>query len=323
MTDGLRKLAKTPKPSALLAANANSIAQAMAIAFAGRLEGCPAVLQVSQTVLVADGGSQLVRFVRSLRDEEGYDLSLHLDHGLTHEVCVHAIDQGFDSVMIDGSYRADGLTPRTFAENLEVTARVVEWAHARGKAVEGALGLVGSLTSCLGHTEDENLPVGPFPRDAFLTDPSLAREFVAKTSVDALAIAVGTTHGPVKFDHEPSIADLDLERVSELRDALPGVLLVMHGSSSVPAYLQDQINAFGGEAPKAWGLPIPVVQEAIRRGVGKINVDTDLRMAMTAGLRRYLSENPSETNPRLIEAAARDEMIRLCRQKIRDFRFMD
>jgi len=294
--------------------------QAVAIAEAGRLEDSSVVLQISQTVLLAEGGNELVRLITRLRDDEGYRLTLHLDHGLTYEVCSQAMSEGFDSVMIDGTYKPDGVTPRTFEENLEVTSRVVELARRHGKQVEGALGLVGSLTSCLGHTEDENLPVGPFPRDAFLTDPVVAKDFVATTGVDALAIAVGTTHGPLKFEHEPSLEDLDLERISALRDALPGVLLVMHGSSSVPAYLQQQINSYGGEVPKAWGLPVSVVQEAIRRGVGKINVDTDLRMAMTAGLRRYLGENPGETNPRLIEGAGREEVTRLCRQKIRDFR---
>ena len=308
---------------AVLAANANTLSQAKAICLAGQLENCKVVLQVSQTVLLGDGGLELVYFARGLRDNLGYDLTLHLDHGLTYDVCAKALNLGFDSVMIDGSYRPDGVTPRTLPENLEVTKKVVEAAHTLGKTVEGALGLVGSLTSCLGHTEDENLPIGPFPRDAFLTDPDLAREFVEKTSVDALAIAVGTTHGPFKFDHEPSIEDLDLERIIELRKAIPETLLVMHGSSTVPLHLQNQINAYGGDVEKAWGLPTPVIQEAIRRGVGKINVDTDLRMAMCGGIRKYLQENPTETNPRLIEAAGCEEVTRICREKIRDFGHCD
>lgn len=303
-----------------LAANANTTAQAEAIVTAVIGEQSGAVLQLSQTVMRSGGGISLVRLIHSLKDANpSASITLHLDHGLDYDVCVEAMDLGFDSVMMDGSYKPDGVTPRSYAENVDVTSRVVEAAHARGVAVEGALGLVGSLISCLGHMEDDYTPVGPFPQDAFLTDVDLAKDFVSKTGVDALAIAIGTTHGPAKFEAEPSFEDLDLDRISQLRAALPGTLLVMHGSSSVSADLQDEINAFGGSIKKGWGMPVAVIQEAIRRGVGKVNVDTDLRLAMTAGMRRYMAEHPEETNPRLIEDAGKDAVTRLCRQKIRDF----
>lgn len=304
----------------ILAANANTIAQANAIIDAAVEEESGVIIQVSQTVLQEPGGRDIVEFVQMRKAEHSLlPISLNLDHGLSYEVCAEAIELGFDSVMIDGTYKPDGVTPRNFLDNREVTKRVVEFAHSKGVEVEGALGLVGSLTSCLGYLEEDYTPIGPFERDAFLTDVDMAISFVEDTKVDALAIAIGSTHGPSKFEREPGVADLELDRIDALRRALPETKLVLHGSSSVPQYIQDMFREFGGEMEPSWGMPLPILQDAVRRGVGKINIDTDLRIAMVAGMRKFLAESPSVANPRLIEAAGAEQVQLLCKEKIRAF----
>lgn len=288
----------------ILAANAHTFGQAIGILQTAMELRHPVAIQVFPTLLKDPSGHALACAILALRDRHARSfVTVHLDHGLDFETCAEAVGLGFDSVMIDGSYQDDARTPRSYQENFELTRRVVDYAHARDVKVEGALGLVGALHNCLGRAEDTALSSGPFPREAFLTDVEQASRFVRGTGVDALAIAIGTVHGLNKFDAQPTARDFELDRISQLRAALPGTLLVLHGSSSLPAGVQEEVNRFGGQLPKGWGIPPSVIAEAVRRGIGKVNVDTDFRLAMTAGVRRFLAEKPEEINPAAIEQA--------------------
>lgn len=219
-------------------------------------------------------------------------ICLHQDHGSTPEVCESAIELGFTSVMMDGSLEADGKTPASYEYNVDVTARTVAYAHARGVSVEGELGVLGSLETGGGEQEDGHGLVGTLDRDALLTDPAQAADFVKATGVDALAVAIGTSHGAYKFSRKPTGDILALDVIAAIHDRLPHTHLVMHGASTVPTEFQDLINENGGHMPRTYGVPLEEVEKSIKMGVRKINIDTDLRMALTGSAREYLKANP-------------------------------
>ena len=221
--------------------------------------------------------------------------------------------------MMDGSLEADGKTPASYAYNVAVTREVVTMAHAEGVTVEGELGVLGSLETGMGDQEDGHGAEGPVDREQLLTDPEQAEDFVAATGVDALAVAIGTSHGAYKFSRKPDAGVLVMDRIREIHRRLPNTHLVMHGSSSVPQHLQDVINANGGEMRQTYGVPIAEIQEGIRHGVRKINVDTDNRMAITGAIRQVFHEDPGEFDPRKYLGPARDAMKQVCLARMEAF----
>jgi fructose-bisphosphate aldolase class II len=241
---------------------------------------------------------------------------MHQDHGNSPATCLSAIQNGFTSVMMDGSLLEDGKTPASYEYNVEVTRKVVELAHPRGVSVEGELGCLGSLESGAGEQEDGHGAVGALSHDQLLTDPDQAAEFVAATGVDALAVAIGTSHGAYKFTRQPTGDILAMDRIEAIHRKLPNTHLVMHGSSSVPQELQDIINRFGGNIRQTWGVPVAEIQRGIKSGVRKINVDTDNRLAMTGAIRRVLWENPEKFDPRDYLKPAREAMKQVCIERM-------
>ena len=231
---------------------------------------------------------------------------MHQDHGQSPAVCRSAIDLGFTSVMMDGSLEEDGKTVADYEYNVDVTRTVVEMAHKVGVTVEGELGCLGSLETMMGDKEDGHGAEGTLTMDQLLTDPEQAVDFVRRTQLDALAIAIGTSHGAYKFTRKPTGDILSIERVKEIHAHLPNTHLVMHGSSSVPQELLDEIRQFGGEFKETYGVPVEEIQEAIKYGVRKVNIDTDIRLAMTAAVRRFMFENPSKFDPREFLKPARE-----------------
>jgi fructose-bisphosphate aldolase class II len=237
---------------------------------------------------------------------------MHQDHGNSPATCQSAIENGFTSVMMDGSLKDDGKTPADFAYNVAVTREVTELAHAAGVSVEGELGCLGSLEHGEGEQEDGHGAVGKLSHDQLLTDPDEAERFVAETGVDALAVAIGTSHGAYKFTREPTGDVLAMDRIEEIHRRLPNCHLVMHGSSSVEQYLQDVINQFGGKLKQTWGVPVEEIQRGIKSGVRKINVDTDCRLAITGAIRKVFAETPEKFDPRDYLKPAREAMKRVC-----------
>ena len=237
---------------------------------------------------------------------------MHQDHGNSPSTCQSAIDNGFTSVMMDGSLEEDGKTPADFDYNVRVTAEVVKLAHAQGVSVEGELGCLGSLESGEGEQEDGHGAVGELSREQLLTDPDEAARFVEETGVDALAVAIGTSHGAYKFTSKPTGEVLAMTRIEEIHAKLPNTHLVMHGSSSVPQDLQDIINQYGGQMKQTYGVPVEEIQRGIKSGVRKINVDTDCRMAITGAIRKVLQEDPSAFDPRAYLKPARTAMKEVC-----------
>jgi fructose-bisphosphate aldolase class II len=244
---------------------------------------------------------------------------VHLDHGNEPATCMTAIQAGFTSVMMDGSLEADGKTPGDWDYNVGVTKTVTDMAHLGGISVEGELGVLGSLETGMGDKEDGHGAEGKLTEDQLLTDPAEAAKFVQETQVDALAIAMGTSHGAYKFTRKPDGDILAMHVIEEIHRRLPDTHLVMHGSSSVPQDLQDIINQYGGEMPQTWGVPVEEIQRGIKNGVRKINIDTDNRMAMTGQIRKILQENPGEFDPRKYLKPAREAMEKLCISRLEDF----
>jgi fructose-bisphosphate aldolase class II len=244
---------------------------------------------------------------------------MHQDHGNSPETCLSAIENGFTSVMMDGSLMEDGKTPADYAYNVMVTQKVVELAHARGVSGEGELGCLGSLESGEGEKEDGHGAEGVLSHDQLLTDPDEAEQFVAATGVDALAVAIGTSHGAYKFTRKPDGEVLAMNRIEEIHRRLPNCHLVMHGSSSVPQELQDIINKFGGQLKQTWGVPVEEIQRGIKHGVRKINVDTDNRLAITGAIRKVFSETPEKFDPRDYLKPARDAMKKVCLERMQQF----
>ena len=237
---------------------------------------------------------------------------MHQDHGNSPATCVSAMDNGFTSVMMDGSLEADGKTPASFEYNAQVTREVVDLAHARGVSVEGELGCLGALETGQGDKEDGHGAEGVLSHDQLLTDPEEAAQFVDATGVDALAVAIGTSHGAYKFTRQPDGDVLAMDRIEQIHQRLPNTHLVMHGSSSVPQELQDIINQYGGAIKQTWGVPVAEIQRGIQHGVRKINVDTDNRLAITGAIRKVLMESPDKFDPRDYLKPARAAMKQVC-----------
>ncbi|MFP6621713.1 MAG: class II fructose-bisphosphate aldolase [Pirellulaceae bacterium] len=246
-------------------------------------------------------------------------VTMHQDHGNSVETCLSAIENGFTSVMMDGSLQEDGKTPADFDYNARVTTEVVQMAHPKGVSVEGELGCLGSLETGQGDQEDGHGAEGVLSRDQLLTDPDEAEQFVATTGVDALAVAIGTSHGAYKFTRQPDGDVLDMKRIEEIHRRLPNTHLVMHGSSSVPQHLQDIINKFGGDIRQTWGVPVEEIQRGIQHGVRKINVDTDNRLAITGAIRKVLAEAREKFDPRDYLKPAREAMKQVCVDRMTAF----
>ncbi|HEX8125271.1 MAG TPA: ketose-bisphosphate aldolase [Allosphingosinicella sp.] len=300
--------------------NVNTAEQAYAILEAADAEKAPAILQFTLAARNHMGPRIVARLIQGLEETfPNVPLCIHQDHALDLQTCMEAVDLGFTSVMIDGSMTPDLQAASEFETNVEVTSKVVERLRPHGISVEGALGVVGSLESCLGTTED-GLALGPgIGKDDFRTDITRAQEFVRATSIDALAVAVGTNHGLAKFTSPAGTESLELCLLDRIHQRVPEVHLVMHGCSSLPAELQSIINDHGGRLGASYGVPVQVIRSAIGKGLRKINIDTDNRLAMTAGIRRYFTEHPEQIDPKVYLRAGANRVTQLCRDRFRAF----
>ena len=304
----------------LPAFNVNNMEQVKAIMEAADATSSPVILQGSAGARKYAGEPFLRHLI--LAAIEAYPhipVCMHQDHGTSPAVCQRSIQSGFSSVMMDGSLAADGKTPSSFEYNVETTRTVVEMAHACGVSVEGELGCLGSLETGEGEAEDGVGAEGKLEMDQLLTDPDEAAEFVSKTHVDALAIAIGTSHGAYKFTRPPTGDILAIDRVKEIHARIPNTHLVMHGSSAVPQDWLKTINEFGGEMGETYGVPVEEVVEGIKHGVRKVNIDTDLRMASTGSIRRHLDGNKSNFDPRKFLAEATKGMTEICKARYEAF----
>ena len=286
--------------------NVNNLEQIQAIMEAAEATQSPVILQASAGARQYAGEAYLRHMVlAAVESHPDIPLVLHQDHGASPAVCMQAIQSGFTSVMMDGSLREDAKTPASYDYNVDVTTEVCRLAHAVGVSVEGELGCLGSLESGQAGEEDGVGAEGTLRHDQMLTDPQEARDFVARTGVDALAIAIGTSHGAYKFSRQPTGDILAIDRIAEIHAAVPDTHLVMHGSSSVPQEWLEIVRRFGGDIPETYGVPVEEIRRGIANGVRKINIDTDIRLAMTGAMRQLFAEKPSEFDPRKALAAAR------------------
>lgn len=279
--------------------NVNNMEQILSIMQAANEADSPVILQASRGARSYAGEHFLRHLV--LAAAESYPhipIAMHQDHGNSPATCYSAIRNGFTSVMMDGSLEADAKTPASFEYNVSVTSEVVNVAHAVGASVEGELGCLGSLETGAGEAEDGHGFEGTLSHDQLLTDPVEAVEFVERTQVDALAVAIGTSHGAYKFTRKPTGEILAISRIAEIHAKLPNTHLVMHGSSSVPQDLLDLINQYGGNIPETYGVPLEEIQKGIKSGVRKVNIDTDNRLAITAAIREAAFKDPSNFDPR-------------------------
>ena len=305
---------------ALPAFNINNLEQIQAIMQAADETDSPVILQASAGARKYAGEAFLRRMVEAAVETYPHiPLVMHQDHGGSPAVCQASIRSGFSSVMMDGSLRDDMKTPASYEYNLEVTREVTKMAHAVGVSVEGELGCLGSLESGTAGEEDGSGAEGVLSHDQLLTDPAQAVDFVQQTKVDALAIAIGTSHGAYKFSRKPTGDILAIGLIKEIHRRLPNTHLVMHGSSSVPQEWLDIIRQYGGDIKETYGVPVEEIQEGIKHGVRKINIDTDIRLAMTGAMRRTMAKSPSEFDPRKFfkdaTVAARD----ICKQRFNAF----
>lgn len=300
--------------------NINNMEQVQAIMQAAAEVDSPAILQASAGARSYAGESFLRHIVQAaLESWPGVPLVLHQDHGASPAVCQRSIRAGFSSVMMDGSLLEDMKSPAPYTYNVEVTRRVVEMAHPIGVSVEGELGCLGSLESGLAGKEDGVGAEGHLAREQLLTDPQQAAEFVERTGIDALAIAIGTSHGAYKFTRQPTHEVLAIERIEQIHRAIPNTHLVMHGSSSVPQEWLAVLREFGGRIPETYGVPVEQIQQGIRHGVRKVNIDTDIRIVMTAAVRRALAEKPEDFDPRRFLKAATAAARALCKARFEAF----
>jgi fructose-bisphosphate aldolase, class II len=291
--------------------NVNNMEQIQAIMEAARETKSPVIIQASRGARKYSNDRFLYHLMLAACElYPEIPTVMHLDHGNSVATCKSAIEMGFTSVMMDGSLMEDGKTPSTFEYNVKVTREVVEMAHAKGITVEGEIGTLGGIEDGHGAGVDAL---------SHLTDPAQAEEFVKLTGLDALAIAIGTSHGAYKFSAKPTGATLKMDRLIEIHKRLPNVHLVMHGSSSVPKELQDIINAYGGKLKPTWGVPVEEIQLGIKNGVRKINVDTDSRLAITGAIRKVFSEKPEEFDPRSYLSPAREAMKQVIIQRMTQF----
>ena len=279
--------------------NVNNLEQMRAIMLAADQTDSPVIVQASAGARKYAGAPFLRHLILAAMEEWPHiPVCMHQDHGTSPAVCQRSIQLGFSSVMMDGSLLEDGKTPSSYDYNVAVTKTTVDMAHACGVSVEGELGCLGSLETGQAGEEDGVGAEGILTHDQMLTDPEEAADFVSKTHVDALAIACGTSHGPYKFSRPPTGDILAIERIKEIHRRIPNTHLVMHGSSSVPQDWLAVINEHGGEIPETYGVPVEQICEGIKYGVRKINIDTDLRLASTGTVRRFLANNPSAFDPR-------------------------
>ena len=300
--------------------NVNNLEQIQAIMQAAADSDSPVILQASAGARKYAGEAFLRHlFDAAVESWPQVPLVLHQDHGASPAVCMTSIRAGFTSVMMDGSLGEDMKTPASYEYNVRVTSTVVAMAHAVGVSVEGELGCLGSLESGRAGEEDGSGASGTLSHDQLLTDPDQAMDFVARTGVDALAIAIGTSHGAYKFTRKPTAEVLAMDRIQEIHRRLPNTHLVMHGSSSVPQEWLAVIRAHGGEIAETYGVPVEEIQRGIRHGVRKINIDTDIRLAMTGAMRRAMSEDPAEFDPRKFLKAATAAARNLCRERFEAF----
>ena len=297
----------------LAAFNVNNMEQIQSIMEAAKETNSPVIVQASRGARSYSQDNYLRHLMLAAAElYPNIPMVMHQDHGNSPATCKSAIENGFTSVMMDGSLEADGKSPASYEYNVQVTKEVVEAAHALGVSVEGELGCLGSLESGEGEQEDGHGATGTLSHDQLLTDPDEAERFVAETGVDALAVAIGTSHGAYKFTSKPTGAVLAMDRIEEIHRRLPNCHLVMHGSSSVPQDLQDVINKYGGKLKQTWGVPVEEIQRGIKHGVRKINVDTDNRLAITGAIRKVFFETPDKFDPRDYLKPARDAMKQVC-----------
>ncbi len=300
--------------------NINNMEQALAIMAAADKCDAPVIIQASRGARSYANDIMLKHMMDAVTEIYPHiPVCVHLDHGNEPATCVTAIQSGFTSVMMDGSLKADGKTPGDWGYNVGVTRDVVHMAHAGGVSVEGELGVLGSLETGMGDKEDGHGAEGKLSHDQLLTNPDEAAKFVAETDVDALAIAMGTSHGAYKFSKKPDGKVLAMNVIEEIHKKLPNTHLVMHGSSSVPEDLQEIINKFGGKMKPTWGVPVEEIQRGIKHGVRKVNIDTDNRMALTGAIRKVFAEDPSEFDPRKYLKPAMEAITKLCAQRFQEF----
>jgi fructose-bisphosphate aldolase class II len=300
--------------------NINNMEQGIAILEAAKQTDSPVIIQASRGARFYAGDLLLSKLIEGLEVQyPQIPICMHQDHGNNEATCASAIRIGFDSVMMDGSLEEDAATPSSYDYNVRVTARVAEMAHYTGVSVEGELGCLGSLETGHGEKEDGHGAEGILSKEQLLTDPDQAAEFVAATNVDALAVAIGTSHGAYKFSRKPTGDVLAMTVIEAIHRRLPDTALVMHGSSSVPKELIDLINEFGGQIPETFGVPVEEIQRGIRHGVRKINIDTDLRLAATAQIRKVLASSKSEFDPRKYLKPAIQAMQKICEDRYEAF----
>ncbi|HLL09882.1 MAG TPA: class II fructose-bisphosphate aldolase [Rubrivivax sp.] len=300
--------------------NVNNLEQVQAVMEAAKETGAPVILQASAGARKYAGEPFIKHLIlAAIESYPTVPLVMHQDHGQSPEVCKGAINLGFSSVMMDGSLMADGKTIADYDYNVEVTRKVVDMAHALGVTVEGELGCLGSLETMKGDKEDGHGTDATMTREQLLTDPEQAADFVKRTQLDALAIAIGTSHGAYKFSRKPTGDILAIDRIKEINRRIPNTHLVMHGSSSVPQDLLEQIRQYGGQMKETYGVPIEEIQEAIKHGVRKINIDTDIRLAMTAAIRKYMAENPDKFDPRDYLKPALEAAMDVCKARYLSF----
>jgi len=300
--------------------NVNNLEQVQAIMDAAATVDAPVIMQGSAGARKYAGEAFLKHLIQAAIEAYPHiPIVMHQDHGQSPDVCKGAIALGFSSVMMDGSLQADGKSIASYDYNVDVTKRVVEMAHATGVSVEGELGCLGSLETMKGDKEDGHGTDAVMTHDQLLTDPEQAADFVKRTQLDALAIAIGTSHGAYKFTRKPTGDILAIDRIKEINRRIPNTHLVMHGSSSVPQGILEEIRKYGGQIKETYGVPVEEIQEAIKHGVRKINIDTDIRLAMTAAIRRTMAEDPSKFDPRDYLKPAREAAKKICIERYQQF----
>lgn len=300
--------------------NVNNLEQVQAIMEAAAETDSPVIMQASAGARKYAGEGFLKHLIQAAVESYPHiPVVMHQDHGQSPAVCQGAIDLGFSSVMMDGSLKEDGKTVAEYEYNVEVTRKVVEMAHKVGVTVEGELGVLGSLETMKGDKEDGHGAEGTMTREQLLTDVEQAADFVKQTQCDALAIAIGTSHGAYKFSKKPTGDILSIQRIKEIHARIPNTHLVMHGSSSVPQELLAEIRQFGGDMKETYGVPVEEIQEGIKYGVRKVNIDTDIRLAMTAAIRRFFVENPSKFDPREYLKPAKAAAKAICVARYQQF----
>ncbi|MDO8178727.1 MAG: class II fructose-bisphosphate aldolase, partial [Undibacterium sp.] len=304
----------------LPAFNVNNLEQVTAIMEAANEVGSPVIMQASAGARKYAGEPFLRHLIEAAVEAYPHiPVVMHQDHGQSPAVCMAAIKSGFTSVMMDGSLLEDGKNVASYEYNVEVSREVVKFAHSIGVTVEAELGVLGSLETMMGDKEDGHGADGKMTREQLLTDVAQAADFVKLTQCDALAIAIGTSHGAYKFSRKPTGDILAIDRIKEIHARIPNTHLVMHGSSSVPQELLEEIRQFGGDMKETYGVPVEEIIIGIKHGVRKINIDTDIRLAMTGAIRRYLVENPSKFDPRDYLKPAREAAKLVCKARFLAF----